>query len=161
MQGMDNVYISLLTDVMKKKEDVLDHLIVCTMRQTSCFKEQEMDEEAYNAIYEEKAELLEKLEEYDQGFEQLYQRAAAEIKENKEKYKEEIILLQKQIKSVTDKGMQISRLERRNKERFEVYMNSQRRVVKQMKVSRKTAATYYNNMMKQTPSESFIYDKLK
>lgn len=161
MSNINKTYLSLISDSVAKKETLLSELILETMKQAGCFKDDDFDDAKYDEIYEKKMNMIHEIETLDEGFHSLYDRIKEELKENKYAYENEIKELQEKIKSVTDKGLRLQKLENDNRQKFEVMLSRQRSRVKEYKVSKKTAATYYKNMMKQFTNESVFYNKSK
>lgn len=154
MNKNSKMYLSLLVDVIEKKEDILSQLILETINQSNCFQNEELLEEQYDGFYQKKIELIQEVEKLDEVFETLYQRVKEEIKENQYEYEQEIKGLQKKIRSITDKSIQLQKLESENKVKYELFLQSQRKMKKDIKVSKKTAATHYKNMMQQFSKDS-------
>lgn len=156
MSKNSKVYLSLLADVLEKKENLLGQLILETIKQSHCFQVEALLEEQYDEICQKKTGLISELEKLDEGFESLYQRVKVEIKENRYEYEQEIKGFQQKIRSITDKSIQLQKLESENKVKYELFHQSQRKKIKDIKVSKKTAATQYKNMMQQFSKDSVL-----
>ena len=159
MSNEIKTYMSLLLDTVSKKEDLLNQLILETIKQSNCFQENEMKEEKYDEIYHHKMELIKEVETLDEGFQTLYERIKDEMKVNRYEYEQEIKELQNKIRSVTDKVIRLQKLESDNKLKFQVFLNGQRKKIKDYTVSKRTSATYYKNMMQQFPKDSAFMNK--
>lgn len=161
MSNLNKTYITLLSDIAVKKENLLNELILETVKQSGCFQKDEFEEETFDEIYQKKLEMLKQIEELDDGFHSLFERVKAEMKENKYTYEAEIKELQSKIRSITEKGLRLQTLEKENRVKFEAALMGKRQKIKDYKVSKKTAATYYKNMMKQFSNDSYFYNKSK
>ena len=88
---------------MKKKERVLDRIIELDNVQKNQLEDPELKPDDFDEVVEEKAKLIEQLDQLDSGFEKLFERMKEELEGNKEAHKEEIRIMQQHIKSITDK----------------------------------------------------------
>lgn len=161
---MDNynkgkTYLSLLEDSLKKKNRLLDHLLKLTQEQEELIKEKDIEDDKFDKIIEEKEPLIEKVTDLNVGFEQVYDRIKEELISNKDKYHEEIQSLQRLIQELTDKGVRLQALEKRNKVNIELYLKDKRNDIKNFKLSNKTVSNYYKNMANQSQEESYFFDK--
>ena len=161
---MDNynkgkTYLSLLEDSLKKKNRLLDHLLKLTQEQEELIKEEDIEDDKFDKIIEEKEPLIEKVTELNIGFEQVYDRIKEELVSNKDKYHEEIQSLQRLIQELTDKGVRLQALEKRNKVNIELYLKDKRNDIKNFKLSNKTVSNYYKNMANQNQEASYFFDK--
>lgn len=154
MSNKNRTYLTLLTDIVTKKDNLLGQLILDTMKQANCFSESDFQEEKYDEINQAKLLMLKEIESLDEGFGNVYEHIRNDLKENKYVYETEIKRLQDRIRKITEKGMRLQKLENDNRKRFDTILATQRTKVKDYKVSKKTAATYYKNMMKQFEGDS-------
>ena len=161
MENQNKTYIELLIDITTKKEKILSEMILKTIKQSSCLKQDEFDEDLFDSIYKEKEQMIKEIQRLDDGFHQIYGRISEELKKQQVTYEKELKRLQGLIRSVADKGIQVQRLETENRVLCEERFSSERRKVKDMKISKKTASMYYKNMMGLTNQQSFFYDKSK
>lgn len=161
---MDNynkgkTYLSLLEDSLKKKNRLLDHLLKLTQEQEELIKEKDIEDDKFDKIIEEKEPLIEKVTDLNVGFEQVYDRIKEGLVSNKDKYHEEIQSLQRLIQELTDKGVRLQALEKRNKVNIELYLKDKRNDIKNFKLSNKTVSNYYKNMANQNQEASYFFDK--
>lgn len=161
---MDNynkgkTYLSLLEDSLKKKNRLLDQLLKLTQEQEKLIKEEDIEDDKFDKTIEEKEPIIEKVTELNIGFEQVYDRIKEGLVSNKDKYHEEIQSLQRLIQELTDKGVRLQALEKRNKVNIELYLKDKRNDIKNFKLSNKTVSNYYKNMANQSQEESYFFDK--
>ena len=154
-------YIRMMLDILGKKESSLKALLELTTAQESILKGEEFDEESFNGVMEEKRNQLRRLEEYDTGFQAIYNRVAEEMQTNKEEYKEQILEMQRLITGITDLGVKLTALEEKNKTALEVLFREKRQSIRQFKVSRQTADKYYKNMIGMQTGASYFMDQKK
>lgn len=162
---MDNnisVYITALQDSLRNKWDVLKEILHLTEQQEKILNAEEMDWDSFDALVQEKGEFLGKLDELDNGFEELFGKIGTTLKENATQYKPQILELQNSIRVVTECGVKIQALEKKNKDRFAITVASKRKEIKDFRMSNKTATSYYQNMANQHHEwQSYFYDKKK
>lgn len=155
-----NNYLQVLSESLDKKITVLDKLEALTVHQKELAEAEEFDDEAFEASTDCKAQLIEELEKLDNGFQILYDNIKAQITGNKERYKQEIQMLQGKISSILDKNAALLVAEENNRKLIAARFTSLKKEVYQIKKSRDTAASYYKNM-NNISSESYFYDNKK
>lgn len=152
-------YVRMMLDVLNKKETHLIKLLELTKEQEALLKTDEFNEAEFELLIDKKGGHLRKLEEVDQGFQSVYNRVAEEMKTNKEAYKEQILEMQGLITRVTDLGVELSALEEKNKAALEVKLQNRKQTIRQFKVSKQTASTYYKNMIGMQTGASYFMDQ--
>ena len=151
----------MMLDVLTKKEVHLNKLLEFTVEQEVLLKSNKFDETAFFKLVEKKDDILKRIEEFDQGFQSIYNRVAEALKENKDQYKEQILKMQGLITKVTDIGVKISSLEQKNKGLLQQRLQEKKQGIRQFKVGKKTADRYYKNMIKMQAGTSYFFDKEK
>lgn len=154
-------YIRMMLDVLSKKEIHLTKLLELTIEQEALLKEENFNEAEFALIIEKKSGNLRKLEEFDSGFQSIYNRVAEEMKQNKEEYKNQILEMQALITRVTDLSVKLTALEEKNKNTLEVKFREKRQNIRQFKVSKQTASKYYKNMIGMQTGASYFMDQKK
>ena len=154
-------YVRMMLDILSKKEIHLSKLLELTEEQERLIKEEEFNEAEFALIIEKKSGNLRKLEEFDGGFQSIYNRVAEEIQNNKEAYKDQILEMQKLITSVTDLGVKLSALEGKNKAALEFNLQSSKQAIRQFKVSKQTADKSYKNMIGMQTGASYVMAQKK
>jgi len=152
-------YVRMMLDVLNKKEVHLTKLLELTKEQETLLKSEDLNEAEFELLIDKKGGHLRKLEEVDQGFQSVYNRVAEEMKNNKEAYKEQILEMQGLITRVTDLGVELSALEEKNKAALEVKLQTRKQTIRQFKVSKQTASTYYKNMIGMQTGASYFMDQ--
>lgn len=95
MERQNSVYVRMLEDVLKKKEHLLRDILERTREQEALLKQEELDQERFHEILEEKGRWIEALNEMDEGFDTLFAKVESEIRSHKDQYKENIQQLAK------------------------------------------------------------------
>lgn len=145
---MKQTYIDIMIQSMDRKLQVLDQIIEVNLRQKGILEDKKALIEDFDKCVEEKATLIEQMQQLDSGFEKLYERVADELKDNKENHADEIRTLQSRIRSITDKSMEIQAQEARNKDLMIRKFTYVKETTKSLRTNSKVASQYYNNMMK-------------
>lgn len=143
-----NNYIEVLIQSLKKKNQVLDSIIHANHSQKEALEDPNLDPDDFDVTVEEKAALMDQLNQLDDGFEQIYARVREELQENRENYKEEIHQMQELIRQLTDKSTAIQAQELRNKDLMSQKFASIKKQVREIRSSQKVVNQYYRNMMK-------------
>lgn len=142
---MEN-YLTLLEESLQKKIQVLEKIQAYNLRQQELFQKGNAQLDRFDEYVAEKGALIEELTALDNGFEILYARVAEELKDNREKYAQQIKNLQELVAKVTESGVTIEAQEARNKQLIENYFSKRQRELKNIRTSSKAAYDYYKNM---------------
>lgn len=138
--------LTILSESLDKKLQVLNEIQEYNKKQEKCFLEETVDLEGFDAAIEEKERLIGKLRKLDEGFETVYGRLAEELNGNREKYKDQIGVLQDKIRQVTELGVSVQAQEQRNKKLVEQYFARAYSNIRQGRKSSKAAYDYYKSM---------------
>ena len=147
-----NVYITILSDSLKKKMDVLQDILNLTKEQGQILSEKDTEKmhvDGFDRIVEKKDELLKEMQELDNGFDSVYKKIGKILADNKDTYKSAILQMQNLIRSITDIGVQLESLEQQNKTKFNTFIRNKRHAINDFKQSNRVATSYYQNMSNQ------------
>lgn len=144
----ENVYLGILKQDLIKKNQVLDAIILANQKQKDALNDPNLDPDDFDKIVEEKAELIGKLEQLDDGFEKIYERVREELQTHREEYKEEIRQMQDLICQLTEKSASIQAQEQRNKELMKSKFAEIKTQIREVRSSQKIVNQYYQNMTK-------------
>ncbi|MDY3908547.1 MAG: hypothetical protein SOZ48_02285 [Eubacterium sp.] len=162
MEQQNSVYVKMMVDVLKRKEWILSDLLEKTREQESLLKQEEMNQERFQEILEEKGTLIEELNNIDEGFDALFKKVEKEIVSHRECYQASIEEMQNRIGIVSDLGLRIQALESQNSEHLKVYLALQRKRIREFHVNSKTASSYYQNMANaHRPEQSYYFNEKK
>lgn len=145
---MSEAYIDIMLQSLKKKEEVLNKIILINKDQKLSLEDENAGPDRFDETVEQKSVLIEQLDQLDSGFEKLFERMKEELDGNKDKYAKQIKEMQKYIKSVTDKSMEIQAQEARNKELMMKKFANIKSKAKSVRQSSNIANKYYQNMNK-------------
>lgn len=161
-QSLECVYVDMMVDTLKRKEEILTIIYNKTKEQEILLKEEELNQEKFNELIQEKGERIEQLNQMDEGFDRLFRQVEREINANRDAYREQIQTMQKMITLVGELGMKIQALEHQNSERFKIYLSAQRKTIRDFHVNSRTASTYYKNMSSaQGAGQSYFFNQQK
>lgn len=158
-------YIAIMLESLRKKEALLDLLLLKNEAQAACIRNKEYDDikwDSFHVLIAEKQAAIDRLNKLDDGFETLYARVREELQENKAEYEEEIRLMQELITHITDKGVAVCTGEENNRRMIEKILGNTKKEIRQARKSLQVASSYYKSMKKVSPeSTSRFMDKKK
>lgn len=154
-------YIKILIESLEKKIKILDEIILKNKEQKEIISKEKLESEEFEKNLEEKSILVEKIENLDNGFQNVYDHVKEELAGKREEYAEEILRLQELISMITDKSMLIQAEEERNKNLIQTHFSTIKTEIKQAKRGRKAAADYYKSMSKTGMIEPQFLDRKK
>ena len=143
---MEETYISIMLQSLKKKAAVLDEIIRLDDLQKDRLTDSECPVEDFDQTVEDKGKLIEQLGQLDSGFEKLYAQVSEELQDNKEQYADEIRQMQSLIRSSTDKSVKIQAQEARNKDLMMQKFGVIKKHAKNVRMNRKAITGYYKTM---------------
>lgn len=158
--GITESYMSILDESLDKKIEILDALNGLNMQQSALLDNDKFDEESFHELNEKKAELIDKLNAMDDGFQLIYDKVKGELEGNRERYAEQIKALQGKITQIMEKSNHLMAEEQRNKERIKNKFATRRKELSSVKKNSQYAANYYKSMNKVTGEPVFM-DKKK
>ena len=143
---MNEQYLMILLDSLKKKNDILDEILRISMHQSEILAEEPLPFEAFDRCVDDKDICIERMNQLDEGFESLYQRVKQELEDNKQSYAKWIADCQQQIGLIMDKSVEIQALEARNKQSVENALKRERKDFSKGKRSVEVAKNYYRSV---------------
>jgi len=153
--------LQLLIEVLEKKERILRQILDKSKIQLNVAEAETLDVERFDKLVDDKASLLDEMVKLDEGFDSTYQRVKDELLTQKDKYKKEIVVLQKLIENGVDLGARISAAETRTKNKLSVSLTRSKKELVQKRVSTKVASDYYKTSNNFKHASSFFLDKKK
>lgn len=162
MIGTPETYLQALETCLKQKEQVLRSLMKLTEEQETLLSAEELDMEAFEKLLVEKQVQVDEQQKLDTGFEQVYARVRETVTGDPGAYRASIERLQKLIRDLTELGVSLETLERRNKEKLDEQLAFSRNKIKNYKVNSQAAARYYKNMAdRHQDDKSYFMDQKK
>lgn len=154
-------YVQILVDTLEKKKGILSKILAVTKEQADLASMEQFDEKQLEKTLDEKEDLINRLNEADNGFDVIYERVRSEIIKNQGVYAKAIQKMQSLIKTCTEIGMEIQVLEERNRGKFAITFSSKRQEYKQVRVNTSAATNYYKTMSKTHVVDSYFLDQKK
>lgn len=155
----DKEYIAVLCQSLEKKTRILQLIIEKNKEQGILFTDDTQPPERLEDNITEKGELVEQLNQLDDGFEQVYNRVKNILANEKESYREEIKQMQGLIREITDKSATVQAQEQRNRELAVKKFSSVKKNIRKVRTSNKVANQYYKSMAKTNVVDSHFVDK--
>ena len=143
---MSETYIEIMIQSLKKKIQVLDQIIELDELQKEQLEDPLASADDFDQTVEDKAALIQQLDQLDSGFDKLYSRVKEELQGNKEAFSERIAKMQELIRSITDRSVKIQSQEARNKNLMTQKFAKVKKQVKEVRTNTKVANQYYRNM---------------
>ena len=156
-------YLEMMKDSLDKKIELLKQIQEKNKEQYNILsvqlKDNEVDQEAFDKIVEEKSEIADELDVLNDGFTSLFDNLKNEINDNKERYKDQIIHMQGQIRDIMDLTNTIELQEHANKELVDTFFSNERKKLKGVRNSSRASMNYYQNMNRSKVEESMFMDE--
>ena len=144
---MEQTYVDIMIQSLNKKLQVLDRIAELNIIQKEQLEDNLSEVDEFDKIVEEKATLIEQIEQLDSGFEKLFARVKDELDANKDSYADSIKTMQSYIRRITDKSMEIQAQEARNRDLLVRKFTYVKESAKTVRTNSKIATQYYKNMM--------------
>lgn len=154
-------YVSVLIESLQKKVVVLEQIIEKNKLQRLILMEEDVDGDLFEENMNEKSDLIDELNQLDDGFELVYERVKAAFEKGKEEYKEQIQTMQQLIRQITEKSTTIQIQEQKNRELAERKFSDSKKKIREVTSSRQVADKYHQNMGKSVYLEPQFMDSKK
>lgn len=156
------VYVSVLQDSIKDKQKLLERIYELTKEQEKLLSSVDFDMDAFEGLLDSKGNLIGQVTKLDEGFEGVYQNIKEELMREKEKFKLQILGMQDMLRTVTDLGIKIQALEKRNHDAFQRQTAKKKMEIRNFQVNSRTASSYSQHMANQhQEGQSYFLDKKK
>ena len=157
----DREYIAVLIQSLEKKKNILDRIIEKNKEQSFLFTDASSDPDRLEENMQEKSNLVDQLNQLDEGFQQVYDRIKPILQQQKESYKDEIRSMKQLITEITDRSTTVQTQEYRNRELAVKRFSAVKGNIRQARASNKVASQYYKSMAKLNTIDSQFMDKKK
>lgn len=153
--------LQLLIEALEKKKVVLTDILAKSEEQSKVANAPKFELEQFDALVNDKTDLLARLEQIDQGFDAVYHRIKEELVDKKQSYKTEIERLQQLIKDTLDLGAQIHATEARTKDSMSNALLTSRQELVKKRVTSKSVMDYYKANSQMSIMDPYFIDKKK
>lgn len=155
----DKEYIAVLIQSLGKKSELLDKIIAKNKEQKYLFEDEGSDPDRLEENMQEKSDLIDQLNELDEGFQQVYNRVKSALQEGKDSYKEEIRAMQGLITEITEKSTTVQAQEQRNRVLAEKRFAAVKKGIRKARTSNQAASKYYKSMANLNVVDSQFLDQ--
>ena len=100
-----------------------------TQQQSEVLQQENMDIDVFEQLMAQKEKALGEINILDKGFDSVYHKVSPYLEQDKQSYRSAILEMQNLIRVITDCGVKIEGLERRNREVFQRYLLKQRQEI--------------------------------
>lgn len=159
MAELSSNYLSLMSDSLNKKAEVLEAIAGINDNQNEILQAQPFELDDFDATVHQKAELIDQLERLDDGFASLFARVREQLDGRKEQYAGEIKSMQQLIRKVTELSVKAEAQEQRNKVLADKQFSTLKKEVREAKRSTQMASRYYKSMSKVDIAPQFMDKK--
>ncbi len=139
-------YVDVLIKSLESKIQILEEIHLKNNEQAELAKKVPFEAKDFDANTEAKGLLIERLNQLDGGFDQIYNRIRVELMEHKDEYHAEIAQMKVLISKITDLSVTIQAEEARNKVAVEKAFFEERKKNKTARKASKASLDYYLNM---------------
>ena len=158
---MSEQYVEIMIQSLRKKINVLDTIIKLDEEQKEGLENPKLTPDEFDETVEKKSDMIKQLEQLDSGFEKLFERMVVELENNKDFYKDQILLMKDLIRQITDKSVEIQAQEVRNKELMTRKFASIKTQARNVRKGAKAVTQYYQSMNKTGALDSQFWDQKK
>lgn len=158
---MESTYVDIMIQSLNKKIRVLEEIKKINITQKELLEDDKADADVFDKTVEQKAGLIEQMNQLDSGFDKLFDRVKDELETKKETYASRIQMMQTLIRQITDISMELQAQESRNKDLMTRKFVSIRERAKVVRTNQKAANQYYQNMMQLNVIEPQFMDNKK
>lgn len=150
MQNSKTVeYLTIMIESLKKKQTIYDSLLQKTIAQGECLNGKDYETanwSQFEVLIIEKEDAIDKANELDTGFDQLFDRVKKDLDSHKDEYKAQIKELQSLITVLTDTGVKIATSEERNRQDIDRIMTAAKAGIGKVRKNMKATSGYITSM---------------
>ncbi|WP_105616940.1 hypothetical protein [Vallitalea okinawensis] len=161
---MKNQQVNILLDALKNKKLFYEKVYDLTLDQNILLndgKSSKFNIEKFEGYMQSKETYINKINDYDEGFNAFYDNVKEELHLNMQTYSEEIREMQGLIKDLTELSVRIQNLEMKNKQLLDATLIKERKEISNFRKSQNTISAYDKVMKKVIPNQSFFLDRKK
>jgi DNA repair ATPase RecN len=156
-----DAYVDILVTSLRKKVTLLEKIEKVITDQERELKKPDPDIDHLDEIEKQIGELLQEVEQSEDGFESVYNRVKDSMGDNKDKYKSQIQEMQGYIKKITDKTVKIKAQEVRNQQYMKLFFENKKREIRQFRSGNRSVARYSQHTANSAMGQSYFLNKKK
>lgn len=157
----EKMYIGILTDTLRKEEQLLTELLELTREQSRIADGSVFDEAMLEDTMTRKDDLIGRLNELDEGFVSVYERVRRHVMEYRTEYEDALRQLQELVKQCTDLSVEIKVQEERNRSKFATSFAEKHREYGSQRTAASVATRYNQTMRGGQMADSYFFNKKK
>lgn len=150
-----------VSQIIQKKQEVLEKLITALKMQVECFQDETLDEARYERIDTKKDEYIASINQLNQTFDSIYPEAKQQLEQMIQKNDPMAEEIHTESMCLNQLSVRLQTEEAEVKKQLQHYLANERKAIKGKRIQKKTAATYYKTMTKQMDMMSYFYDQKK
>lgn len=154
-------YIEMMIESLRKKSRILDRIQQANQRLEQLAMQPDMELEDLREILDEKDSCVDEINQMDQGFQTVFDKLKAELQDNKQQYREQILTMQQLIREITDKVVAVREQEVKNKLVMEGQFARQYKNIRAAQKGVNVAQNYYKSMSGMNIVDSQFMDRKK
>ena len=143
---MEQKYIQIMIQNLNNKVNILERMAEVNIRQKNLLEKSKFELNEYDAIFEEKSELLRQIQVLSSEFETLYVKIKDNLQVYKTQYVDDIEDIQRLICKTMEQTKILQELEANNKACFTQKMAQIKDIAKSMRTSARVVGQYQQNM---------------
>jgi len=152
-------YVQILKESLERKLKLLAQVADYNNIQKEICARESFSIEEYDDIVTKKGNLADEIESIDEGFTLVYNRVSEVLKTEKDKYKDDIVVLQKYISEITEMISSIQADEKRLFETAKDKLADKKGEVGAARKNNQMAANYYKSMARASSEPQFMDKK--
>ena len=156
-----DAYVDILVTSLRKKVTLLEKIENVITEQERELKKPDPDIDRLDEIEKQIGELLQEVEQAEDGFESVYSRVKQPMEEQKEQYKVQIQEMQGYIRKITDKTVKIKAQEVRNQQYMKLFFENKNREIRQFRSGNRSVARNSQHTANSAMGQSYFLNKKK
>lgn len=152
-------YVDMMIASLKKKITLLDSIIEVNQRLEVFTAQPSMDLEVFRQLMDEKDDYVQEINQLDTGFQELFDKVKEAVEGNRQQYREQILTMKQQIREITDRTVQIEKVEAQLRLVIEGHFAKMHREAQAAKKGMNVAQNYYKSMSGTSVMDAQFMDK--
>lgn len=135
--------INILIESLEKKKEILNEILTNSEKQLEIINSEQPDLEEFDRSVDQKTELVQKMDQNDQGFDRVFNRIKNALIDDQAKYSAEIRTMQGLIREILDLGSEIHNTETRTQASLGQYLKDNKSRLGKGRRDSKAVFDYY------------------
>ena len=135
--------INILIESLEKKKEILNEILANSEKQLEIINSEQPDLEEFDRSVDQKTELVQKMDQNDQGFDRVFNRIKNALIDDQAQYSAEIRTMQGLIREILDLGSEIHNTETRTQDSLGRYLKDNKSRLRKGRRDSKAVFDYY------------------